>query len=185
VRIGIDLDGTIADNLKLLVDTLNEHCGKNLVGEEIRQYNLCKTYCISESEFIDLMAAKEEEIIVKSPVIPCADNYIQQLVNEGWQVHIITARHPRYRSVTEKWLQDKGIPYSGLHLLNSHHKLAICQELGVSLMVEDNVHNAYQLDEGGVKVILFDAPHNRFWPWNGARCKTWREIYQRIKQHAG
>lgn len=182
MKIGIDLDGTVADNLELLVETLNHHCGKTLVGEEIRQYNLCKTYCITEEEFIKLMASKEEEIIVKSPLIPRAQEYIQKLVDKGWQVHIITARHPKYSQATRRWLRGKNIPYNGLHLLNSHNKLKICRELGVKMMVEDNVHNAYQLEEGGVPTILYEAPHNRCWPWSGIRCKNWGEIYRAIIQ---
>lgn len=182
MRIGIDLDGTIADNLELLVETFNRHCGKTLKSDEIHQYSICKVYDICEEEFIQLMNKKEEEIIQKSPLIPYARENILQLVKDGWQVHIITARNPRYDSVTEKWLRDKGIPYSGLHLLNSHNKVDICKELKIKLMIEDNVHNAYQLENGGVPVILYEAPHNRLWPWKGIRCKSWNDIYASIQK---
>lgn len=182
MKIGIDLDGTIADNLNLLVDTLNLHCGKALVGDEIYQYNLCKVYSISEAEFFSLMSEREEEIITTSPVIPFARRNIQQLVKEGWQVHIITARNPRYSNVTEKWLRQQNIPYSGLHLLDSHDKLEVCKELGVRLMIEDNIHNSYQLANDGINVILFNAPHNRFWPWKGIRCRSWNQIYKSVNR---
>ncbi|SHF18769.1 5' nucleotidase, NT5C type [Desulforamulus putei] len=182
MKIGIDLDGTIADNLELLVETLNCHCGKTLKGDEIYQYNLCKVYDISEDEFIALMDKKEEEIIQKSPVIPFARENIHRLVKDGWQVHIITARNPRYSAVTEKWLREHDIPYSGLHLLNSHHKVDICRELQVEFMIEDNVHNAYWLADGGIRVILYEAPHNRLWPWQGVRCNSWNDIYSSIQK---
>ncbi len=180
LRIGIDLDGTVADNFDLLVDTFNAYCGKSLQGKDIKQYSLCKAYSISEQEFNELMDQKEERIITTSPLIPLAREKISQLVKEGWEVHIITARHPKYKVITENWLQKKGIPYTGLHLLNSHDKLDLCRELEVRCMVEDNIHNAYQLDDGGVNVILFEAPHNECWPWQGIRCHSWAEIYQTI-----
>ncbi|MDO7785629.1 5' nucleotidase, NT5C type [Desulforamulus aquiferis] len=180
MKIGIDLDGTIADNLNLLVDTLNTHSGKKLLGDEIYQYNLCKVYSITEDDFINLMEQREEEIISTSPVIPYARRNIKQLVNDGWEVHIITARNPRYAEITEKWLHQQGIPYRGLHLLNSHDKLDVCKELKVRLMIEDNIHNGYQLATGGIDVILYDAPHNRFWPWKGTRCRTWNQVYNSI-----
>ena len=180
MNIGIDLDGTVADNLELLVETLNQHCGKRLVGDEIRQYDLCKTYCISEEEIIELMETREEEIIVQSPVVPMAREYIEKLAGQGWQIHIITARHPRYHEVTRRWLEKNDISFCGLHLLNSHNKLQICRNLAVKMMVEDNIHNAYQLKAGGIPTILYEAPHNRHWSWQGIRCKTWREIYQTI-----
>ncbi|ABO51422.1 conserved hypothetical protein [Desulforamulus reducens MI-1] len=183
MRIGIDLDGTIADNLELLVQTMNHYCSKDLCGEEIYQYNLCEVYNIKEEQFIQLMEEKEEEIIIKSPIISFASESIHKLVLEGWEVHIITARSPRYQGATEKWLQEKEIPFTGLHLLDSHNKLEICQQLGVKLMVEDNIHNAYQLNGGGIPIILFDAPHNRHWPWQGIRCKSWQEIYSFVKNH--
>lgn len=177
MKIGIDLDGTIADNLNLLVETLNLHSGKNYTGEEIHQYNLCKVYSISEDEFIKLMAAKEEEIISTCPVIPYAKSNIHKLAKDGWEIHIITARNPQYGKVTQKWLYENQIPFRGLHLLNSHNKLDVCRELDINLMVEDNIHNGYQLTGGGVDVIIYDAPHNRYWPWRGARCRNWNQIY--------
>ena len=180
MRIGIDLDGTVADNFDLLVDTFNAHCSKSLQGKDIMQYSLCKTYNISEQEFNKLMDQKEEGIITSSPLIPLAQEKINQLVEEGWEVHIITARNPKYKAITETWLQNKGIPYTGLHLLNSHDKLDLCRELEVRCMIEDNIHNAYQLADGGVNVILYEAPHNQCWPWQGIRCRSWTEIYQSI-----
>ncbi|GAB6179560.1 hypothetical protein JCM14036_08790 [Desulfotomaculum defluvii] len=182
MKIGIDLDGTIADNLELLVEAMNRFCGKNLRGEEIYQYNLCKVYNISEAEFVKLMNEEEQKIISKSPLIPYARESIQDLVKQGWEVHIITARNPRYQKITESWLQDHNIPYKQLHLLNSHDKLAVCQQLRVKLMIEDNIHNAYQLHEGGVQVILFEAHHNRYWPWQGLRCTSWQDVYQTINK---
>lgn len=182
MKIGLDLDGTIADNLELLVETMNRYCGKSLRGEDINQYSLCKVYNISQEQFFQLMAEKEEGIIKSSPVIPLARENIHKLVQQGWEVHIITARNPRYQEATEKWLRDYDIPYSQLHLLNSHNKLAVCQDLKIRLMVEDNIHNAYQLDEGGIPVILFEAHHNRYWPWQGIRCTSWQDIYQLINQ---
>ncbi|MEW6697783.1 MAG: 5' nucleotidase, NT5C type [Bacillota bacterium] len=184
MKIGIDLDGTIADNLEILVETFNHHCGKALKGDEIYQYSICKVYDICEDEFIAVMDQKEEEIIKNSPVIPYARENICRLVKDGWQVHIITARNPRYSTVTEKWLRQQGIPYSGLHLLNSHHKVEICRDLKVELMIEDNVHNAYQLADGGIPVILYEAPHNRHWPWQGIRCTSWHDIYASIQKAA-
>lgn len=180
MKIGIDLDGTVADNFDLLVETFNGYCGKSLQGKDIKQYSLCKTYNITEQEFNDLMDQKEEGIIMASPLIPFVREKIHQLVKDGWEVHIITARHPKYKNITESWLQNKGIPYSGLHLLNSHDKLSLCKELKVRCMIEDNVHNAYQLADGGVNVILFEAPHNQCWPWQGIRCCSWEEIYHNI-----
>lgn len=178
LKIGVDLDGTVADNLPLLTETLNAYCGRELRCEDISQYDLSGVYGISEAEFCSLMGTKEEEIISRCPLIPQAREYVELLMRDGYEVHIITARHPGYKQITEQWLRDNGVPYSGLHLLNSHHKLDTCRELGISLMIEDNVHNAIQLERGGVKTILYTAPHNRLWPWNGSRCHNWQDIYR-------
>lgn len=180
MKLGVDLDGTVADNLDLLVEAMNKYCSKNLCGQEIHQYNLCKTYNISEKDFISLMVTEEPNIIKKSPLIPFAKEKLLRLYQDGWQIHIITARNPGYREITEQWLGQMGVPYHELHLLNSHDKLAICQQLKVEFMVEDNVHNAYNLSEGGIEVLLYDAPHNRHWSWEGIRCKNWHEVYNSI-----
>ncbi len=185
INIGVDLDGTVADNLPLLTETLNAHCGKELRCEDITQYDLCGLYGLSEAEFYSLMGTKEQEIISRCTLIPQAREYLEFLVRDGYEVHIITARHPGYKQITERWLKEKGVPYSGLHLLNSHDKLDTCRDLGISLMVEDNVHNAIQLEQGGVRTILYTAPHNRDWPWNGLRCLTWQDIYLTLLRISG
>ncbi len=177
--IGCDLDGTICDNLPLLVDCLNKYTGKNITLEDIRQYDVTKTFPITRKQFISLMSEAEAEIITKAPLIKEADKYLQQLAGEH-QIHIITARNPRLKELTAAWLKKYQLPYHGLHLLNSHDKVAICQKLAVDVIIEDNYHNALQLSAAGFKVILFNAPHNKHSPWVGPRCSSWREVYQTI-----
>lgn len=174
--IGCDLDGTICDNLPLLIEELNNFTGQAVKLTDIKDYDITKTYDITREQFIQLMNEREAGIIEKSPVITDADRYLQQLAL-GNQVHIITARSEVHELDTRLWLDRYQFPFHGLHLLNSHDKVATCKELAVDVMVEDNYHNAVQLAAAGINVILFDAPHNLHWPWSGKRCSHWEEVY--------
>ncbi|MBM7855330.1 putative HAD superfamily protein [Desulfohalotomaculum tongense] len=176
--IGCDLDGTICDNLPLLVDELNRFTGENIAMDDISEYDVTKVYNITREDFIQLMKEKEEKIIKKSPLIPGADKYLKKLAGENHRIHIITARSPVLKEITSAWLNRCQIPYHGLHLLNSHDKVEICQRLAVDVMVEDNYNNAVQLAAAGIRVILFAAPHNQKWRWPGERCVWWRDIYK-------
>lgn len=175
--IGCDLDGTICDNLGLLVDDLNKHTGKNIEIDCIPEYDVCKVYDITREEFVQLMIKYEPQMIANSPLIPKADVFLKKLAEANHEIHVITARNPIYEEATRVWLDKYGIPYHGVHLLNSHDKVATCKELKVDIVVEDNYHNAIQLAEAGFEVILFNAPHNLNWPWHGKRCTHWEEVY--------
>lgn len=177
--IGCDLDGTICDNLPLLIEELNRYTGQNIGINDIKDYDVTKVFDITREQFIQLMNEREADIIAKAPVIEDAHSYLKKLANDH-QVHIITARSEIYESITRHWLDRHQIPYHGLHLLNSHDKLASCKELAVDVMVEDNYYNAVQLAAAGIDVILFDAPHNLNRPWPGKRCSHWKELYQHI-----
>jgi hypothetical protein len=177
--IGCDLDGTICDNLPLMIEELNNFTGQVVNINEIKDYNVTKVYDITKEQFWQLMREREADIIKKSAVIADADRYLQQLTGEH-QLHIITARHEMHEQGTRRWLDKYQIPYHGLHLLNSHDKVAICKELAVDVMVEDNYNNAIQLANAGIKVILFNAPHNLNWPWSGMRCANWDEVYNQL-----
>lgn len=177
--IGCDLDGTICDNLPLLVDALNKFTGQNTALSDIKRYDVTKIYPITREQFIDLMNQTEAEIIARSPLIKEADKYLNRLA-AAHRIHIITARHPGLKDATAAWLKKYRLRYHGLHLLNSHDKAAACRRLAVDVMVEDNYRTALKLAEAGINVILFDAPHNTGRPWPGTRCSTWREVYQAV-----
>ncbi|WP_031517976.1 5' nucleotidase, NT5C type [Desulfofalx alkaliphila] len=178
--IGCDLDGTICDNLPLLVDALNRYTGQKILPDNIPEYDVCKVYKITREEFNQLMSQVELNMIEGSPLIPGADKYLRLLAAAKHQINIITARSPIYEEATRRWLNRHNLPYRGLYLLNSHDKVDICKQLGVDLVVEDNYHNAVQLSKAGFDVILFDAPHNLNWPWEGRRCGRWEEVYRYI-----
>ncbi|MTI80259.1 MAG: hypothetical protein FH758_05155 [Firmicutes bacterium] len=178
--IGCDLDGTVCDNLALLVDELNNFTGDKIKLEDISEYDVTKVYNITKEQFIQLMRQREEFIADKSPLIIEADTYLKKLADDKHKIHIITARSPKLKAVTSSWLNHYGLPFHGLHLLDSHDKVAICKSLGVDVMIEDNYNNAVQLAKAGINVILFDAPHNLNWNWEGERCSLWQEIYMLI-----
>ncbi|MEG6616590.1 hypothetical protein V6C27_09210 [Peptococcaceae bacterium 1198_IL3148] len=177
--IGCDLDGTICDNLPLLIEELNNFTGQVININDIKDYDVTKVYDLTREQFTQLMQQREANIIEKSPEIAGAARYFKQLVNEH-QLHIITARNQMHEFCTRRWLEKHQFPYHGLHLLNSHDKVDICKELVVDVMVEDNYHNAVQLAAAGIEVILFNAPHNLHWPWPGKRCGNWDEIYSQL-----
>ncbi|MBO8137076.1 MAG: hypothetical protein H0Z40_02915 [Desulfotomaculum sp.] len=176
--IGCDLDGIICDNLLLLIEELNTYTGEQIKINDVTDYDVTRIYNITREQFIQLMKEREEDICDKSPLMPGADKYLQKLASQGHQIHIITARSPRLGKITIKWLKRHKIPFHQLHMLNSHDKVETCQQLKVDVMVEDNYNNAVQLAEAGIKVILFNAPHNLKWKWTGPRCDNWNDLYK-------
>ncbi len=102
---------------------------------------------------------------------------------------LITAKPELLREKTEEWL-TKYFPgmFAGVHFTNhfigdtgKRKKSEVCLELGIEVFVEDALHNAQDVADAGIPVLLFDTP------WNQAevlppitRVFSWPEIVEKL-----
>lgn len=85
----------------------------------------------------------------------------------GWKIVIITARpqwqYKRLYADTLEWLQRHEIPHD-LILFNKDKVEAIFEYIAPAwpaAFIEDHERNARHLSAAGIRVLLFDRPHNR------------------------
>lgn len=180
MRIGVDIDGVLADSLSLWVKELNIYFDKNVRVEDFHLYDIRKTYDLAVHEIERFIELKGRDLMVKSPPLPGAPYYLSR-IKKHHDVYIITARDGRYRNDTEQWLEKHGLPYDGLFLLGSHEKKEICLERKLHVMVEDTLEIGKKISSAGIPVLLMDAPYNRgSLPGLVYRKRSWEEIYRFI-----
>ena len=95
--------------------------------------------------------------------------------------NFVTARSENLTDITKEWLNEKGIYNIDVHLLGSDYKIEKAKELNCNLFLEDNPHNAIQIANAGIDVILIDANYNKDINHEKiTRVKNWNEIKELI-----
>ena len=119
-------------------------------------------------------------------VIKWAKKKLLELKNRWYKLHIVTARHKSLRFSTWIWLYRhykdifSSVNYSNFLTNSAMKKSEICKKLWASIIIEDNLDNAIDCANAGIKVYLLDNPWNQNYnkkihKWI-IKVKWWEEI---------
>lgn len=165
-KIGIDLDGTVANFIVGASQVIKECFGhepdlsKGFWGmDEIFDlvpgtfHREIKNFIYQEKRLFRTLSKLEE------------DNHLltSALYSDvpGLQVHFVTARPTLIEVVedTRFWIKENGFLCHGIH--HADDKASLCVEKGISVMIEDQVNHITDLSDKGIDVIVMDQPWNR------------------------
>lgn len=107
-----------------------------------------------------------EDLLLNAPPLPGAAESAWKLYEAGVLSAFITRRPPAVAKLTQAWLNNNGFPSIEAHHVGStkqtayyrNCKSSVCHSIGITHMVDDQVHEAITLQEAGINVILVDAP---------------------------
>ncbi len=168
-RIGIDIDGCLTDVYSWYLKNGAEYAntiGKNLVNEA--GYDAMEMYNLSLEEFKDFLDKQLINYSMYEPARADAGYVCHKLIEEGFELFIITARFNadkedseglKMRTIVENWLRNNDIPYNHI-IYSSQNKLNICLENNIDIMIEDKPSTLLEIKEH-IPVICFDAPYNK------------------------
>lgn len=175
-RIGIDIDGVIADSQPVIIQKLNHHFGSSYTLPDFVNFDPVKMFGMDRRQLDSFIMEREREIIEEALPIPGAVKTVSELA-QIYGIYLISARTPVHTGRTESWLDRFKVPRHGLVLLGQHDKRAACTDLCVDLFIEDSLKNATQVSSCGIPVLLLDATYNRgSLPSLVTRVFSWREI---------
>jgi hypothetical protein len=180
VRIGVDIDGVLADSLSLWIRELNRFFKKNKRIEEIRLFDICRTYEVTPNELSGFLACRGSYLMSQPEPIAGASHYLGK-IKKHHDIYIVTARDERYGQETREWLDKFSLPYDELLLLGSHEKKEACLSRNLSVLVEDTLEIGVKVSAAGVPVLLMDAPYNQgVLPGQIYRAHSWVDVYRTI-----
>lgn len=166
MRIGVDIDGTIANTIEVVYGTL---FGKSVSPSILGQYDL------SPYGADDLFA--QEWVYEKAQPYRAAARVLRALAEQGHELVYITRRCSSMISVTSRWIFRHNFPdCSVIHNILKYKAIEI---FGIEIMIEDAPDEITQL-EGLVKTIVIDRPYNR--DLLAERAKNWLEVPELIKR---
>jgi len=190
MKIGIDIDEVIAEQLDHIIKFYHKKTGKLIPKEKFTTYNWWEVWGITREEAIEIdHEFKRSNLFDEINPIRNAIESVKSLINDN-EIFIITSRPILYKERTEKWINKhlKDIPLTIIHSGDFQGdklktKVEICKDLGVELMIEDHAKYALECGNVGIKVILFDNPWNRDLKHkNVIRVNDWIEALKEIKK---
>jgi len=188
MRIGIDIDGVLADFFPTLLNYYNSKYNRNDKIEDFKDYKWWPIWEISKEEAIRRVDEfhKIHKLKDISPIKGSIEA-INELANYN-ELFIITARPKEHQNKAESWIRhhfkkEIKIIHSGdFHEEQAKSKAEICEELNIDLMIEDGANSAKKCAEKGIKVILFDSHQNQSISSPlVTRVKSWKEALKAIK----
>jgi len=186
MKIGIDLDDTLSYTLQNMIEFHNKNYGTNFKFEDYTKYE--QWYIWSEN--LEEALKRLYEFHVSSygenikPILYAKD--ILEKVKNNNQIFVITARSKNIEKETKEWL-EKYYPniFSKIYFADNYSqedkkitKKGICDELGIDILIEDNLQYALECVSPNRKVYLIDYPWNQSdaLPPNVERVNSWKEI---------
>jgi len=183
IRIALDLDGVLADTMRLWIKLWRQRTGQELSFEELVDWDFWRELGITEAEFMRIMNDAWRMWRRMPPTEEELSEKVSKLKTLG-KVDIVTARPRETEEYVLRWLERHRIPFDDyIWIESSRAKL----RLGYDVYIDDSPLVA---EEGPVArrlILLYDRPWNRRVAENFyvRRVKGLSQAYQLLKGGVG
>lgn len=195
-RVGIDLDGTVANYLHGAVPLLKEHYGlvPNLAKPS---YTIEEVFGLTKETRPPGMRQLLYEELHLFRTLPKLEDDIEMLTvklkQDGVKVYFVTARSGSHviREDTWYWLEHNGFQFDDV--FHTDRKADICKQARIRVMYEDEVGQLMDLQKARIDTVIRDQPWNTNLPRDPhylerkkgrqAHVRNWREAYIAMKEY--
>lgn len=153
MRIGVDMDGVLADFDRGWTERYNADFGTNLKPKHNDHWDALITLTgLTYDEWWEWAQSKHEDLFLSLPALPGSIRGMWDLREDGHEICIITAK-PRWAAGhPSSWLIKHNIPYDEIHV-TSKKQYVVCD-----VYVDDALHNVVDLLENtDARVIQYAA----------------------------
>jgi len=186
----VDFDDVLSDTTSAFLKILKLEFGKSVNFEDIFSFDLKVSFKLTESEYEHFFRrVHQAEVIMAFAPIEGAIGTLEEWVELGYQISIVTGRLTTAYEASLDWLAKHNAPYHSFTMVDKYSrenidtKIAISMEkfseMKFSLAVEDSATMALHLSQKmGIPVALMDRPWNRRVNLNHKinRYKSWSDI---------
>lgn len=197
-RIYVDFDDVLCETARGLAELLQAEWGKRVAYEEIRWFDLGRSFGLTERETARLLdAGHRPEILGSFRPTPGAQETLWQWRARGCEICIVTGRPPATAGASRAWLDAHAMPYDRLFFVDKYRRLPPGPDL-LTLDALAGMEFAFAVDDAPamleflvvsmpMPVLIYDRPWNSGFapPTNGrlvARCRSWEEIGRHTRE---
>ena len=198
MKIYVDYDDCLCETARAFTGIAARLFGKNVPYEDVRFFNLQDTFRLTDEEYIQLMAeGHRPEVLLSYEETPGASAVINEWIDQGHEVLIITGRPYSSYEPSRRWLDEHGLKRADLYHLNKYGRDSLIYSGDYSLELEDYYRMRFDLavedspaafryfdHMPDLNVLVYDRPWNRECELPGGnynRCKDWDDIEGRYR----
>ena len=193
MKIYVDFDDCLCETARAFSKLAAQMFGKNVPYEDIRCFELDKSFDLNEEQYERFMIrGHEPEVLLSYEETPGASAVINEWLTCGHEVSIITGRPASAYEASRQWLDDHGLRDVRLYCFNKYGRDSFIKGSDFSLELEDYYKMTfdYAVEDSpkafkffrhlpDLKVLVIDRPWNReceFPGENYTRCFDWESI---------
>lgn len=189
MKLGIDIDGTIAKTNERLIEEAIVFDKKKVHGRGIKDRS---AYSLKDMFFWDIYNVNDffdyirnSKFFLTIEPMPQAVEIINKLYEEGYEIIFITRRQDNSKTIrmTKKWLKKNGFKYQKL-ITGSVKKYETCTTEKIDFFIDDDEKNVQAVLDEGIDAALIDGPYNKE-NKKLNRLMNWNEIYSYLKNKRG
>jgi len=197
MNIYVDFDDCLCETAKHFSGLAAELFGKDVPYEKIRYFDLQKSFSLTEDQYEKMMIeGHTPEVLLSYEETPGAVETINDWIDEGHEVFIITGRPNSAYEASREWLDRHGLERVRLYCLNKYGRDSFIKNSDFNLELEDyyRMHFDYAVEDSPsafrffdhlpeLKVMVFDRPWNEECELPGAnfrRCFDWKTIKELV-----
>ena len=197
MRFYVDFDDCLCETAKAFTEIATRLFGKNVPYEEVRFFNLQESFDLTDEEYEQLMSeGHRPEVLLSYEETPGASKALNELIDKGHEVFIITGRPSNSFEASRRWLDEHGLERATLYCLNKYGRDFFYKKGEFNLELEDYYKMSfdYAIEDSpmafkffdhlpDLKVMVIDRPWNREHELPGSnytRCSGWDQIKEKI-----
>ena len=193
MKIYVDFDDCLCETARAFTVIAERLFGKKVPYEEVRFFNLKASFDLTDEEYEKMMIEGHlPEILLSYEETPGASKVLNEWMDQGHEVSIITGRPASSYDNSRKWLDIHGLDRAKLFTLNKYGRDSFIRKSDFNLELEDYYKMKFDLAVEDspmafrffdhlpdIKIMVFDRPWNREYELtnkNYTRCPDWEYI---------
>ena len=197
MKIYIDYDDCLCETARAFTGIAERLFGKKVPYEEVRFFNLQDSFKLTDDEYKQIMIEGHlPEVLLSFEETPGASKVINEWIDRGYEVDIITGRPYSTCEVSRRWLDEHGLNRVNLFFLNKYGRDLFYKKNDYNLELEDfyKMKFDYAIEDSPsafrffdhlpeLKVMIYDRPWNRECELpnnNYFHCPDWDYIREKV-----
>lgn len=197
MKIYIDYDDCLCETARAFTGIAERLFGKKVPYEEVQFFNLQDSFKLTDDEYKQLMIEGHlPEVLLSFEETPGASKVINEWIDKGYEVDIITGRPYSSYEISRIWLDKHGLDRVRLLCLNKYGRDGLFKTSDFNLELEDyyRMKFEYAIEDSPMafnffdhlpelKVMVYDRPWNRECKLpnsNYFRCPDWEYIRGKV-----
>lgn len=198
MKIYVDFDDCICETARAFPKITERLFGKSVPYEQIRFFNLQDSFGLTDEEYKTLMIeAHKPEVLGAYEEAPGASSVLNEWMDLGHEVCIITGRPYSTCDVSHAWLEEHGLGRLKLYFLNKYGRDSFYEGSAYNLELEEyyKMKFDYAIEDSpmafeffnhlpDLKVLVYNRPWNVECDLPGEnyfRCPDWDHIRKIVK----